>query len=229
MTRAPLLSLLLLAGLALSGCAGTPAPKTFLATPSSPEALAGIRAHLAETARASGDAGTAVDLYREIVARQPHNLMARQLFLTLGLELQGSGSLPAARAVVQAQAAERAGCAADDLVLDNGSGLSRSSAATADCLARLLVSAWHSAVMPELLASLPVAGVDGTARQAQQAVASAHLKTGSLRDVAAVAGIVLADSGRRYAVVGLINDEHAQSARPALDALVGWAQHDRRR
>lgn len=163
------------------------------------------------------------------INKYSNNLMARQLFLTLGLELQGSGNLPAARAVVQAQAAERAGCAAEDLVLDNGSGLSRSSAATADCLARLLVSAWHSAVMPELLASLPVAGVDGTERQAQQAVASAHLKTGSLRDVAAVAGIVLADSGRRYAVVGLINDEHAQSARPALDALVGWVQHDRRR
>jgi D-alanyl-D-alanine carboxypeptidase/D-alanyl-D-alanine-endopeptidase (penicillin-binding protein 4) len=83
--------------------------------------------------------------------------------------------------------------------------------------------------MPELLASLPVAGVDGTERHAQQAVASAHLKTGSLRDVAAVAGIVLADSGRRYAVVGLINDEHAQAARAVLDALVGWTQHDRRR
>ena len=163
------------------------------------------------------------------INKYSNNLMARQLFLTLGLEVQGMGSLPAARAVVQAQAAERARCSADELVLDNGSGLSRSGATTADCLARLLVSAWHSAVMPELLASLPVAGVDGTDRHAQQAVASAHLKTGSLRDVAAVAGIVLADSGRRYVVVGLINDEHAQSAREALDALVGWAQHDRRR
>jgi D-alanyl-D-alanine carboxypeptidase/D-alanyl-D-alanine-endopeptidase (penicillin-binding protein 4) len=50
----------------------------------------------------------------------------------------------------------------------------------------------------------------------------AHLKTGSLRDVAGVAGYVLADNGRRYVLVAIINHPNANAARPALDALVQW-------
>ena len=56
--------------------------------------------------------------------------------------------------------------------------------------------------MPELMASLPIAGVDGTMRRNRSgAVGSAHLKTGSLRDVTAMAGYVHANSGRRYVLV----------------------------
>jgi D-alanyl-D-alanine carboxypeptidase/D-alanyl-D-alanine-endopeptidase (penicillin-binding protein 4) len=77
--------------------------------------------------------------------------------------------------------------------------------------------------MPELLASLPVAGLDGTARRARGGAGRAHLKTGSLRDVAAVAGYVLGPAGRRRIVVGMINHPRAEAARPALDALVQWA------
>jgi D-alanyl-D-alanine carboxypeptidase/D-alanyl-D-alanine-endopeptidase (penicillin-binding protein 4) len=159
-----------------------------------------------------------------------NNLMARQLFLTLGLS-QGDGSVEQAREVVAAWARERAGCDARELVLDNGSGLSRSERSSAGCLARLLQAAWAAPVMPELLASLPVVGVDGTAaRRGAEAVgpawARAHVKTGSLKDVAAVAGVVLGDSGRRYAVVGLLNHPDASAARGALDALLRWSAED---
>ncbi len=51
----------------------------------------------------------------------------------------------------------------------------------------------------------------------------AHLKTGSLRDVAGIAGFVLADNGRRYIVVGIINHPNANRGRPALDQLARWA------
>ena len=80
--------------------------------------------------------------------------------------------------------------------------------------------------MPELMASLPVGGVDGTLRRARMQTGRAHLKTGSLRDVAGIAGYVLSASGRRYVVVAVINHPNANAARPALEALTQWATGD---
>ena len=152
-----------------------------------------------------------------------NNVMAQQLFLTLGL-VRGAGGTPeASREVVQRWLAERLGRAADNIVVDNGSGLSRETRLSAQQLARLLQSAWASTVMPELMASLPVSGTDGTLLRSRAAPGRAHLKTGSLRDVAGVAGYVLAATGQRFVVVAVINHPNANAARPALDALVQWA------
>jgi D-alanyl-D-alanine carboxypeptidase/D-alanyl-D-alanine-endopeptidase (penicillin-binding protein 4) len=159
-----------------------------------------------------------------------NNLMARQLFLTLGLN-RGEGSIERAREAVASTAKARAACNADELVLDNGSGLSRTERTSAACLARLLQAAWAGPVMPELLASMPVVGVDGTTAKRTadgvgSALARAHIKTGSLKDVAAIGGVVLADSGRRYVVVALINHPNANAARSALDAMLRWSAED---
>ena len=82
--------------------------------------------------------------------------------------------------------------------------------------------------MPELMASLPITGVDGTLRRVKsRASGSAHLKTGSLSDVVAVAGYVHAAGGKRYVLVALINHPNAKAARPAIDALVEWAARER--
>ena len=93
-------------------------------------------------------------------------------------------------------------------------------------MARLLTQAFDSAVMAELMSSLPITGVDGTQRRSRATAGRAHLKTGSLRDVAGRAGYVLSDSGRRYVLVAIINHPNANAARPALDALVQWVIHD---
>ena len=78
--------------------------------------------------------------------------------------------------------------------------------------------------MPELMSSFPVAGVDGTLKRSR--TGRAHLKTGSLRDVAAIAGYVLSNSGKRYLLVAMIQHPNANNARPALDGLVQWALRD---
>ncbi len=165
------------------------------------------------------------DVIRDI-NKFSNNVMAQQLFLTLGLTQRGSGSPAAAREALQGWIRDRFGESAQDPVIDNGSGLSRETRMSARWLTRLLQRAWSSAVMPELLSSLPVNGLDGTARHSQATQGRAHLKTGSLRDVAAVAGYVLGDSGRRYVLVAFINHPNANAARPALDALVEWAIQD---
>ena len=70
--------------------------------------------------------------------------------------------------------------------------------------------------------------IDALAARSPQseAIGNARLKTGSLRDVAAIAGYAWGRSGQAYAVVGIVNDPHAGAARPALDRLVEWAIRD---
>ncbi len=72
-----------------------------------------------------------------------------------------------------------------------------------------------------------MSGVDGTLRRSTAMAAPAvqgraHLKTGSLRDVTAMAGYVLGAGGRRYVLVAMVNHPNAAAARPALDALLRW-------
>ena len=166
------------------------------------------------------------DVVRDI-NKFSNNVMAQQLFLTLALTQRGSGSPELAREVLAEWAQARLGNAAADLVIDNGSGLSRDGRLSANLLAQLLLQAWASPVMPELMSSLPVSGVDGTLKRSRATLGRAHLKTGSLRDVSGVAGYVLGNSGRRYVVVAIVNHANAAAARPALfDAIVQWAADD---
>ena len=157
-----------------------------------------------------------------------NNLMAQQLFLTLAREAQpGRPATPeAARELLLRWLAERTGSLQDDVQLDSGSGLSRSTRLSAQRLARLLLHALDSPWMSELMSSLPISGVDGTMRRSRMPPGRAHLKTGSLKDVSAVAGYALSGGGRRYVVVAIVNHPNAGAARPALEALVRWALRD---
>ena len=154
-----------------------------------------------------------------------NNVMARQLFLTLGME---AGRRPAT--AEDGEAAIRSwldarGLNLPELVLENGSGLSRRERISAESLGRLLHAAWRSAVMPELMASLPVTATDGTMKKRlkQNGVAGqAHIKTGSLEGVRSIAGYVLDKSGRRWIVVFFVNHANAGGAQAAQDALLQW-------
>jgi len=162
-----------------------------------------------------------------------NNTMAEQLFLTLAGTANAEPSAPAtevrpeqARTVLAQWLRQRLGAAADGVVVVNGSGLARETRISARALGRLLQTDWASPSMPELMAALPIVGVDGTLRRSTAPAGRAHLKTGSMRDVVAVAGYVLSDSGRRYVLVAVVNDPNAGAARPALDAAIDWVTHD---
>jgi D-alanyl-D-alanine carboxypeptidase/D-alanyl-D-alanine-endopeptidase (penicillin-binding protein 4) len=152
-----------------------------------------------------------------------NNVMARQLFLTLDSERPATAA--GARRQIGAWLQTK-GLKLAALALDNGSGLSRSERISAEDLAQLLRAAWQSAVMPELVASLPIAGVDGTLRKrlnAGSVTGRAHLKSGYLDGVRAIAGYLLDQNGKRWIVVCLINDPKARAGKPAIDALLLWA------
>ena len=156
-----------------------------------------------------------------------NNVMSRQLLLTLGAEAEGGrATVQNGRAVVARWLAER-GFAPRDIVVDNGSGLSREARASARALARLLLMAWHSPVMPEFVSSLPIAAVDGTLGRrfrGSRLAGRMHLKTGLLDHVRSAAGYVLDASGRRYVVVMLHNHEnvHRGPGTRVQDALLEW-------
>ena len=161
------------------------------------------------------------EVVREI-NKYSNNVMARQVFLTL------SGDRPAstegARRRITAWLASKP-LKLPGLVLDNGSGLSRSERISASGLAQLLLAAWKSPVMPELMASLPLAGVDGTLKKRlgnSAATGRAHLKTGYIEGVRAIAGYTLDSHDKRWVVVVLINDPKSQLGKPAIDALLKW-------
>jgi D-alanyl-D-alanine carboxypeptidase/D-alanyl-D-alanine-endopeptidase (penicillin-binding protein 4) len=164
------------------------------------------------------------------INKYSNNVMAQQVFLTLGQSGPGAASgarFDSARLELLRWWKDRFG--ADDApVLDNGSGLSRQERISAQSLNRLLQTAYASPLMPELMASLPITGVDGTMRRAKaRANGSAHLKTGSLNGVVSVAGYVHANSGKRYVLVLIINHANANAARAAVDALIDWTAKDR--
>jgi len=162
------------------------------------------------------------------INKYSNNVMAQQLFYTLDLARHPGTPATAAgaRQVLRQWLAEKLGELPPEWVIDNGSGLSRETRLSTQALARLLALAFDSPLMPELAASLPIAGVDGTLRRMRATPGRAHLKTGSLRDVAAIAGYVVSDSGRRYVLVAVIQHPNANAARAALDALVQWTLRD---
>ena len=154
-----------------------------------------------------------------------NNVMARQLYLTLPIELERQpGSTERAERILRNWLEQR-NLGMPELVIENGSGLSRLERISAASLGRLLLAAFAAPVMPEFVASLPLVGIDGTMRRrliTRGAAGRAHIKTGSLNDVRAIAGYVLGLSGKRYVVVAMVNHANAGAAQVAFDALLNW-------
>ena len=152
-----------------------------------------------------------------------NNVMARQLFLTLATSAYPPPATTERAAETVRRWLVQQKLHFPELVLDNGSGLSRRERIAAQSLAQLLLAADASKLRTDFVSSLAVAATDGTVRKrfADEDVADwALLKTGSLEGVRALAGYVYAADGRRYVVVCLVNHPNAARAQRALDMLV---------
>ena len=119
------------------------------------------------------------------------------------------------------------GIETNGLVIDNGSGLSRTSRVTAKAMTDLLRLAHAHPLMPEFISSLSLNGIDGTTRRrfrGRAEMGRMHLKTGRLDGVAAIAGYVLANSGKLYSVVMLGNysNIHQGAGIAIQNALLKW-------
>lgn len=165
------------------------------------------------------------------------NALARTLFLSLGsLEsdpLHGSHPMPgtgptALRAdMVVRDWMRLKGIGDEGFVIENGSGLSRVEKISPRQMGMLLSAGLRSKWAPEFMASMPIAGVDGTMRRRLKngpAFERARMKTGTLKNVTAIAGYVPDANGQYCVVVAMINTERSTEAkgRQVLDALVDW-------
>jgi D-alanyl-D-alanine carboxypeptidase/D-alanyl-D-alanine-endopeptidase (penicillin-binding protein 4) len=141
------------------------------------------------------------------------NVMARTLVLTLDAEKGDRPATPAGGEAVINDWLKSKGLAFPELVISNGSGLSREARISGDSLAKVLQSAWKSRFAPEFLATLPLGGLDGTLRKRFERVpdpSRVRMKTGTLNGVSSIAGYVTGDSGRTYVVVIMVNNRGAQ-------------------
>lgn len=163
--------------------------------------------------------------------KQSDNEWTRLLYLELGAMAEPPGAPATATTAAAADAAVRRwfaqqGIATDGLVMDNGSGLSRRERITPQALAELVRAMWRSPHAADFLMSLPTVGVDGTMRlRLREGPASgrARLKTGTLRDVAALAGVAYDAEGRPWAVAMMVNHPtRAAQGRAVMDA---WVDH----
>ena len=165
-----------------------------------------------------------VDVIRDI-NKYSNNVMARQLYLALGAATFGAPAAAdkSARAITQWLDTRR--LSVTELVLENGSGLSRVERLTARGLGQILLYASRSAFMPEFVSSLPLVSVDGTMRKRlkdSDVSGQAHIKTGSLAGARAIAGYVLDAKGRTNVLVFIANHPRAAEAIAAQDALLKW-------
>lgn len=152
-----------------------------------------------------------------------NNVMARQLLLTIALEAGFTPADEAGAVLALKQVLRQRGLQFPELVLENGSGLSRIERVSAEHLAQLLVTAYQRPVMPVLMASMPILGLDGTTKKRLAEGSSkgmAYLKTGSLEGVSSIAGYVQDMAGKRYVLVVIANHARASAVRAVQDALL---------
>ena len=160
------------------------------------------------------------------INKDSNNLMARNLLLSIA-----PGFSPTTSTLQLAKQRlglwfKKIGMTQDAPSIDNGSGLAHSEQGSVFAMVQLLQGAWNDAkVQPVFLASLPVAGADGTLAgrfKGSPAQRNAFLKTGTLTGVRSLAGYVRASSGRMIAVAIMVNSEHASAGVPAMDRFIEW-------
>jgi len=161
------------------------------------------------------------------INKHSNNVMVRQLLYTLGAEANGApGTEESGKAVISKWLTDN-GLASTKIAIENGAGLSRNTRTTAKDMAEMLQFAWRQPYMPEYLASMALSGLDGTLRRRfndADLLGKAHLKTGSLDHVTAIAGYLQSRSGRRFVIVAMQNFEniHRGPGEEVQEALLRW-------
>ncbi len=156
------------------------------------------------------------------VNKYSNNTIARTLFLTMGQKEDGFGNTVAnaeramRRSFAQAQLFDD-----ENVVIENGSGLSRKERVTPRFMGSLLQKVYRSPQQNVFIESLPVAGVDGTLKSRFRSLSPGlKMKTGTLKNVRSLAGYWLPTNGRKLAIVVIINSPNSGSYLTDMDKLV---------
>ncbi len=149
----------------------------------------------------------------KVVNKRSQNLHAELLLKQVGLQA-GEGPTFDGGAKAVRHFATRAGVRPDSVIINDGSGLSRTNRASADSIVQLLTfmdaSKWSDAFRD----SLAIPGVDNSLRTMSRAVPAGKVvgKTGSLKNVLAFSGYATAKS-ERLAFSIIVNGFEGDSSR----------------
>lgn len=113
---------------------------------------------------------------------------------------------------------QKLGIPRDEVIFDEGSGLSRNNLTTAAATVALLKHMATHRETEAFLASLPVAGVDGTLAKRMKGTAAeknVRAKTGGLRWAATLSGHVTTAAGERLVFSLMLNRHRGTTERPA--------------
>jgi serine-type D-Ala-D-Ala carboxypeptidase/endopeptidase (penicillin-binding protein 4) len=163
------------------------------------------------------------------INKNSNNVMTRQLVLTIAAE---QGELPGTEVrggELVAEFLRSRNLHDGSLVLANGAGLSREGRVSARMLVDILEAAAKGPYAPEFMASLSIAGLDGTTRgrfDEDSGNGVMHVKSGRLDHVSALAGYAHADDGGVYALAILMNatDAHRGLGQDFEEAVMQWLQ-----
>jgi len=117
---------------------------------------------------------------------------------------------------------DSAGVRRGEVLLEEGSGLSRGALVTPNATVALLRHMHRHRWAEPFRASLPVAGLDGTLRNRMKgtpAAGNVRAKTGTLRYVNSLSGYVTTKAGENLVFSLMLNNYDSEGARAALDTI----------
>ncbi len=154
-----------------------------------------------------------------------NNLMSKTLIYSLGYNPTLGQALPelGIKSIQNFLSAHK--LSSNTLNIIDGSGLNKDVRASTEDIIRILNFAWTRNIMPEFVASLSIAGKDGTTRNLFKGMElgnAARIKTGTLNNVISAGGYIFSNSGNIYSLAAIINKPYLDknNARSVLERII---------
>jgi serine-type D-Ala-D-Ala carboxypeptidase/endopeptidase (penicillin-binding protein 4) len=167
-----------------------------------------------------------LDVLVRTFLKQTHNLTGETLLKQLGATYRGEGTWMAGLHVTRRIMHDLVGLDSTKYRLADGSGMSRYTELSPRMLVDVLrIASTDFSISSELLAALPIGGLDGTLSRRlteDDVVGTIRGKTGTMRGVSCLSGILVTQSGERLVYSLLMNGfaGSAWSARYMQDRVV---------
>lgn len=160
--------------------------------------------------------------YLHVVNKQSHNLLAELIFRTVGRAVEGEGSPTAAARAVR-RTLHEIGVDTTGLAQRDGSGLSGQNRISARAFVQTVEAMSRGPLWNEFWSTLPRAGTRYELGRMYRTAAAGNLraKTGTIRGVSALSGMVRSQDGERLAFSLIVNDSPSQARAKRLENQIG--------
>jgi D-alanyl-D-alanine carboxypeptidase/D-alanyl-D-alanine-endopeptidase (penicillin-binding protein 4) len=160
--------------------------------------------------------------YVDVVNKRSHNLFAELIFRAVGRAGDGVGSPEVAARAVR-RALQAIGVDTDDLIQYDGSGLSPENRVPARAFVQTIEGMSEGSLWPDFWGSLPQAGTRHELGRMYRTAAAGNLraKTGTIRGVSALSGMVRSRDGERLAFSLIVNHSPSQTRAKRVENQIG--------